>query len=189
MQRRWMPALFLGPLIALTSAAQARAADWPMWRHDARRGAASPQQLPDKLHLHWIHELPALKPAWPDQPRMKFDACYEPVVLGKLLFFGSSRDDSVTALDTRTGHQVWRTWLDGPVRFAPLAWEERLFVCSDDGYLYCLEAATGKRLWRFRGGPTDRKILGNERLISTWPARGAPVVADDTVYFAASIWP
>src|SRR5581483_10654454 len=24
---------------------------------------------------------------------------------------------------------------------------------------------------------------------STWPARGAPVVADGTVYFAASIWP
>src|SRR5262249_45200605 len=58
-----------------------------------------------------------------------------------------------------------------------------------DGHLYCLNAAKGTLLWKFRGAPTDRRILGNERLISTWPARGAPVVADGTVYFAASIWP
>lgn len=189
MRRYRLSALSSGLLILLASVAQTRAADWPMWRHDARRGAASPKALPDKLHVHWVRELPPLKPAWPDQPRMQFDACYEPVVLGKLLFFGSSRDDSVTALDTRSGNQAWRVWLDGPIRFAPVAWEDRLFVCCDDGCLYCLDAATGKRLWRFRGGPTDRKIIGNERLISTWPARGAPVVADDTVYFAASIWP
>ncbi|MEK6237674.1 MAG: PQQ-binding-like beta-propeller repeat protein, partial [Planctomycetales bacterium] len=35
----------------------------------------------------------------------------------------------------------------------------------------------------------DAKILGNERLISQWPARGGPVVLDDTVYFAAGVWP
>ena len=55
--------------------------------------------------------------------------------------------------------------------------------------MYCLQGADGKLLWKFRGGPSDRKILGNERLISTWPARGAPVIADGKVYFAASIWP
>ena len=64
-----------------------------------------------------------------------------------------------------------------------------MFVASDDGYLYCLDAEHGRLLWKFRGGPSDRKILGNERLISTWPARGGPVVADGTVYFAAGIWP
>ncbi|MGE4003160.1 MAG: PQQ-binding-like beta-propeller repeat protein, partial [Planctomycetaceae bacterium] len=31
--------------------------------------------------------------------------------------------------------------------------------------------------------------LGNDRLISLFPARGAPVVYDGTVYFAAGIWP
>ena len=47
----------------------------------------------------------------------------------------------------------------------------------------------GKLSWKFRGGPSDRKILGNKRLISTWPARGAPVIKEGIVYFAASIWP
>ncbi|MCP5112147.1 MAG: PQQ-like beta-propeller repeat protein, partial [bacterium] len=60
---------------------------------------------------------------------------------------------------------------------------------SDDGHLYCLAADTGALLWKFRGGPADRKILGNKRLISTWPARGGVVLYEDSVYFAASIWP
>jgi outer membrane protein assembly factor BamB len=37
--------------------------------------------------------------------------------------------------------------------------------------------------------PSERKLLGNGRLISTWPVRGGPVVADGRVYFAAGVWP
>jgi len=165
------------------------AADWPTWRHDARRSGASPQILSAKLHLHWVRELPALKTAWPDQAKMQFDAAYEPIVIGKTLFVGSSRWDCVTAYDTASGAEKWRFFADGPVRFAPVAWEGRLYFSADDGFLYCLDAATGTLLWKLRGGPGDRRILGNERLISTWPARGAPVIADGNVYFAASIWP
>src|SRR5437867_3149957 len=120
---------------------------------------------------------------------MQFDVAYDPVVAGRTLSVGSSRHDCVRALDTRTGAERWTFFADGPIRFAPVAWEGRLYFTADDGYLYCLDAATGSLVWRFRGGPSDRKILGNERLISSWPARGAPVVADGTVYFAASIWP
>jgi outer membrane protein assembly factor BamB len=160
-----------------------------MDRHDARRSASSPQELAPSLHLHWVRHLPPLTPAWPDQPLMQFDAAYSPVVLGNTLFVGSSRDDSVTALDTDTGAERWKFFTDGPVRFAPAAWEGRVYAASDDGYLYCLDAARGTLLWKFRGGPSDRKVLGNGRLISTWPARGGPVVADGKVYFAAGIWP
>lgn len=177
-----------GLTIALC-AASASAGDWPMWRYDAGRTAASPDSLPEKLSLQWVRELPRLKPAWPDQPKMQFDIAYEPVAAGKRLYVGSSRTDTVTAYDTETGNEVWRFHAEGPVRFAPLAWEGRVFFVSDDGYLYCVDAAKGSLNWKFRGGPSDRNILGNERLISTWPARGAPVIADGTVYFAAGIWP
>ena len=166
------------------------AADWPMNRFDARRSAASPQILPADLHLQWTMELPPLKPAWPDQPKMPFDHAYEPIILGHRLIFGSSRNDTVCALDTRTGNFLWRFFADAPVRFAPVGYDGKVYLVSDDGYLYCLDADTGKSLWKFRGGPSDRQILGNERLISTWPARGAPVISSDgTLYFASGIWP
>lgn len=120
---------------------------------------------------------------------MQFDAAYVPVVAGKTLYLGSAHDDSVVALDTASGAEKWRFVTDGPVRFAPLVWEERVYFASDDGYLYCVSADTGRLRWKFRGGPSERRILGNGRLISTWPARGAPVLADGQITFAASIWP
>jgi outer membrane protein assembly factor BamB len=187
-----MPSRLFGRLVVLSLIAlpsPLAAGDWPAWRHDAQRTSATADELPTVMHAQWALNLPALTPAWPDQPLMPFDAAYEPVVAGHLMFIGSNRTDSVTAYDTRTGEPRWRFLTDGPVRFAPLLQAGRLYLVSDDGYLYCLDAGSGQLKWKFRGGPSERKILGNGRLISTWPARGAPVIADGTVYFAASIWP
>src|SRR5262245_8619455 len=170
-------------------ASPALAADWPMWRYDAQRSAATPYGLSATLHLQWVREYPPQMPAWPDQEKMQFDVAFEPVVLGQTLFLNSSRHDCVRALDVATGQEKWCFFADGPVRFAPAAWQGRVYFTADDGYLYCVAAADGKLCWKVRGGPSDRKILGNERLISTWPARGAPVIVDGKVYFAASIWP
>jgi outer membrane protein assembly factor BamB len=186
---RLLPAWTIGTFLALGIPATLVAADWPMWRFDAQRTASSPQVLPAKLHLQWAREYPQLKPAWPEQDRMQFDVAYEPVVAGHTIFLSSSRHDCVRALDTRSGQERWAFYADGPVRFAPVVWEGRVYFAADDGFLYCLDAAAGRELWKFRGGPSDRKIIGNDRIISTWPARGAPVIADGTVYFAASIWP
>jgi outer membrane protein assembly factor BamB len=146
-----------------------------------------------RLHLHWVRDLPALEPTWPDQPRFTTDTARRPVPAGGLVLLSCSHTDSVLALDSASGAVRWRFRCDGPVRFAPAVREGRVYAASDDGYLYCLELSRGKLLWKFRGAPAERCILGNERLISTWPARGGPVVAGDgkggTVYFAAGIWP
>jgi outer membrane protein assembly factor BamB len=183
--------LLLGLLLLPAAQAQTTApdADWPMWRHDAAHSGTTARPLPDRLQLQWTRELPPLHPGWPDQPRVQMDALYEPVVLGHLLFVPSPRHDGISAYDTRSGEERWTVFTDGPVRYSPVAWEGRLYFTSDDGFLYCLDAAKGSLVWKFRGGPADRRILGNERLISTWPARGAPVIADGVVYFGAGIWP
>jgi len=109
--------------------------------------------------------------------------------MGQTLFLGSSLSDSLTAYDIETGAERWRFFAEGPVRFAPVAAPGKVWFVSDDGFLYCLNASDGSLIWRFRGGPANRKLLGNERLISAWPARGGPVLVDGVVYFAAGIWP
>ena len=164
--------------------------DWPMWRYSAGRGAASGEQLPSELHLHWVRELAAPKPAWPaSQDRLQFDASYEPIVAGKTIFVGSMVSDSVTAYDTETGAEKWRFYCDGPVRFAPVAYKDKLYFASDDGYLYCLNAGDGSLIKKFLAGPSTDKVIGNDRLVGMWPVRGGPVLYDGTIYFAASIWP
>ncbi|MBN1804304.1 MAG: PQQ-binding-like beta-propeller repeat protein [Sedimentisphaerales bacterium] len=164
--------------------------DWPMWRYNAGRCSSSSEQLPDKMHLQWMRELAPPKPAWPkSQHRLQFDASYEPVVSGKTIFVGSMVSDSVTAYDTETGNQKWRFYTEGPVRFAPVVYKDKLYFASDDGYLYCLNAEYGYLIRKFRGGPADKKVIGNDRLISMWPMRGGPVLYENKIYFAASIWP
>lgn len=185
--------VFLSALTGLYiySCACTYAADWPMWRCDAGRTAVTSEQLPAELYLRWVREFPVPRPAWRDKSneRLFFDVSYEPVVMGNTLFVPSMVADSVTAYDTGTGVEKWRFYTDGPVRFAPVAHKDKLYIVSDDGYLYCLNAQTGALIWNFRGGPADRKVIGNDRLVGMWPARGGPVLYDEKIYFAAGIWP
>jgi outer membrane protein assembly factor BamB len=180
-------------LIALTIffyASVSQGEDWPMWRYDAGRTASTNQTLAKELHTQWVLHLPPSQPAWPKvQYKLQFDASYEPIVKGHTLFVPSMVSDRVTAYDTRTGEEQWRFYTEGPVRFAPVAYQDKLYFICDDGYLYCLQSESGTLIRKFRGGPADRLVLGNDRLINMWPARGGPVLYDDKIYFAASIWP
>ena len=167
------------------------AGDWPQFRHDAHRSAATTAGLPPRLNLQWAREFAKPRPAFPDELRLGYDGSYEPVVLGKTMFVPSMVTDSVTALATDTGKVQWRFFTDGPVRFAPVADDGRVYFTSDDGHLYCVSADTGKLVWKFRGLPADRKdrwVVGNGRVISLRPARGGPVLKDGIVYFGAGIW-
>jgi outer membrane protein assembly factor BamB len=176
-------------LVVLGAVDRSRGGDWPMWRYDSARGAASPHALPAKLTRQWSRRLPRSQPAWPEtQTKLQFDAFPQPVVAGHRILVPSNATDTVTAYDTRSGHELWRFYADAPVRFAPVAWDGSIFFVSDDGHLYCLDSA-GKLNWKFNGGPGRRSVLGNRRLVSSWPARGGPVLHEDRVFFAASIWP
>ncbi len=167
--------------------------DWPMWRYDAARSADSPHQLAEDLHLQWVRQLSEPSRAWPhqwdDRDKLDFDVSYSPVVMGDRIFVPSSTTDSVTAYAIEDGARIWRFYADGPVRLAPVAWNDAVYFISDDSYVYSVSAETGELNWKFRGGPTDERLLGNERIISFWAARGGPVIKDGTIYFAAGIWP
>ncbi len=171
---------------------EGQSGDWPQFRYDAGRTAASPNSLPDNLQHLWTWTLPKPEPAYPNEIRLGFDASYEPVAAGDMLFVPSMVTDSVTALDTETGKERWRFFAEGPVRFAPVAWEDNVYFVSDDGYLYCVAAEDGSLHWKFRGLPEDReerRVMGDGRFVSLWPARGGPVLQDGVIYFAAGLWP
>lgn len=174
----------------LVSASAVVAADWPMFRGNAARSGYTTDALPDQLQLQWTYRLPhAPQPAWPRSDRLAFDRAPQTIVVGNSAFLGDTVEGTVTALDLQTGQVRWQFTTEGPVRFAPAAWQDRLFAVSDDGWLYALAQADGRLLWKRRGGPEQSRRLGNERMISRWPARGGAVVQGDLVYFAAGIWP
>ena len=183
----------LTPLTLILLASLARcglAADWPMWGYDAARTGVSPDSLPADLHLRWTLKLRPPAPAWhATEEKIQFDRLYEPIVADGRMFIGSMTSDRMTAYDTDSGRELWRFYADGPIRFAPAVSRGKVYFVSDDGFLYCLRSDDGTLVWKFKGGPSARKVLGNERFIDIYPARGAPVIYGDQVYFAASIWP
>lgn len=182
-------------VLVLAVGALVPALAWHFTRPDAADDQPAPPAAPaEPGPLLWLRHDPPLETTWPDQPRFTSDAAPRPVAAGDLVLLTSSRHDSLTAVAAADGAARWRFAADGPIRFAPAVWGGRAYAASDDGQLYCLDLASGALKWKFRGGPAGRLVLGNERLISTWPARGAPAVALEraggaTVYFAAGIWP
>jgi outer membrane protein assembly factor BamB len=190
--RRFVAAVAL--LIGLVPAGRLLGADWPMYRRDMARSGTTVERLPFPLYRQWAHvPTHAPKPAWPEPGRelnrLAFDYANQVVAAGGCVYFGSSADHKVTALDQKTGRPRWRFFTGGPVRFAPAYEDGRLFVASDDGWLYCLSADTGKLLWRRRGGPRREMIMGNGQLISRWPLRAGVGVDKGVVHFAAGMWP
>jgi outer membrane protein assembly factor BamB len=172
--------------------ALAQAGDWPMWRCTAERSAATDESLPGNLQLLWRRSYPPRQQTWDDPLNldlMTYDRVFEPIVLDGRLFVGFNDRDKLTAFDADTGKELWSFFTDAPVRLPPAGWNGRVYFCSDDGHLYCVNAADGRLEWQFRGAPNAQHALGNQRISSAWPARGGPVIRDGQVYFAASIWP
>lgn len=176
-------------LSTLLGSATTAHGDWSMWRGNANRSASTNEELGAELSLMWSREFPALQPAWQEDSRLQFDAHYEPVVMGGSLFVASSSNDSVTALDVNTGAEQWKFYAGGPIRLAPVATNGKVYFGSDDGHFYCLHAKNGEVRWKIRVAPSDRRAIGNERLISVWPVRGGPVLVGETIYFTAGVWP
>ena len=174
--------------------------DWPMWGYDDGRRSAVDMPIPDNPALLWVRELPAPKRAWPFQyedyytrgnplgiGKLSFDVSYEPVVGGGRLYVPSMVSDKVTAYSTATGKELWSYYAGGPVRFAPVYRDGKVYFVSDDGYLYNVNARSGRLNWKYKGSYSERTVLGNERFISIWPARGGPVYSDGVIYFASGI--
>jgi len=184
-------------LIMGSGAGVTMAGDWPTYRHDAMGSGvgASDDSVPrGNLALQWTYiPLHPPDPAWPataeEMPRMHADSAFHVAAAEGRVFFGSSVTDEVTALDAASGKIVWSFCTEGPVRFAPTVYNGRVYVGSDDGYVYCLKAADGTLVWKYRPGPSAEKVLGNERMISLWPVRTSVLVDQGKVYCGAGVFP
>jgi len=207
-QRPRLTGILLVLLTSLLPTGMLSASDWPMYKKNIYRNSISDEELEFPLKPAWVYKCaqpPA--PAWPDplfKPTpvdfayfmnlmspviIEFDYAPQPIVAGGMVFFNSTADDSVRAIDLRTGRPRWRFTTGGPVRFAPSFWQGKLYVASDDGVLYCLEAASGKVVWRRRMAPEDRRLSGNGRVISRWPLRSGVMVDKGVAYVTAGMWP
>lgn len=72
--------------------------------------------------------------------------------------FAASGFGAVIALDPANGNRVWEKNLSVPIRSAPTAAMDRLFVLTVEGKLYCLSTIDGTELWVVRGLPQQASL-------------------------------
>lgn len=78
---------------------------------------------------------------------------------GKL--FATSGYGTVVALDPQNGKKLWEKSLGTPIRAAPTATGDRVYVVSTDGRFYCLSGSDGSELWVVRGLPQQASLVIN----------------------------
>ena len=147
--------------------------DWPTYRADNNRSAASPVRLAGPIQPRWHFKSTGAVPT-------------TPVAAGGLVFT-ADHDGRVRAIAADSGQLKWEHLTPAPIKYPPTIADGRAFVGSADGHVYALEAATGRLLWRFRAAPVERHIMVYGRLSSTWPVNSGVLVRDGVAYFAAGI--
>jgi outer membrane protein assembly factor BamB len=176
-------------------------ADWPTYQHDNSRVGSTEETLKAPLAPRWQLASPTPpQMAWSGEDgrvveglelrnRIRFDDAFHVALGAGKVYFGSTVDGRIQCRDLATGGEVWSFFTSGPVRLAPTLSQGRVFVGSDDGYAYCLDAKSGTVIWKLRAGPNDERILARGRMISRWPVRTGMLVDGGTVYFGAGVFP
>ncbi|MHC4430978.1 MAG: outer membrane protein assembly factor BamB family protein [Planctomycetota bacterium] len=149
-----------------------RDGDWPEYQKNNGWIPQTNVSIPREVETKWTSYATTAMPT-------------APVVAGGLVFIGD-RSGMVRAIDA-DGQQKWQAYTGAAIYFPPAVARGRVYAGSADGSVYAFEAATGRRLWRFRVGPAARRIPVYGKLISTWPVSGGVLVRNGIVYAAAGI--
>ncbi len=160
-----------GPAFGEVASPDAGAGDWPAFRRDALRSGSVKAEVPTAPRL-----------LWQANTGEKLSA---PVAVGDRLFVSTVDAHGVVALDATDGKQLWQYTAGGRIDSPPTYHRGTVLFGSADGWVYCVDAAAGQLVWRFRAAPEDRRIGAFGQLESAWPVHGSVLVIDSTAYFAA----
>ena len=178
------------------------AGDWPTFRGDKHRSGTTEESLQPPFQLRWAfdsqaHPIGAWSAGERDRViegkllglRDQYDDAFHPAVVGNHVYFGSMVDHHLRCVDLKSGKTVWSFATGGPIRLAPTVDFGRVYCGSDDGRVYCLDAATGEPVWGLRAGPEEEWLLARGEMVSRWPVRTGVLVDDGVAYFGAGIFP
>jgi len=172
-------------LAAVLTVPPVHAADWPGWRGANRDGVSTET---------------GLLPEWaPGGPPLEWKATgigtgYSSVaVVGDRIYTTGDKDGEqrVFALSRDGGEILWRARLgptfderrgNGP-RGTPVVDDGRVYALGTDGDLVCLEAETGKEIWRKN---LSRDYGG--KMMSQWMWSESPLVDGDRLVFTPGAW-
>ncbi|MCH2209051.1 MAG: PQQ-binding-like beta-propeller repeat protein [Lentisphaerales bacterium] len=145
--------------------------NWPIYRHNNRRSGTSSNTVEAISKEEWRLDLGG--------------KLTQPVLAeGKLLIVQKGQY-TVHALDAKSGKKLWHFTAGGQVDSSPTVYKHRCYFGSADGFIYCLDLADGKLIWKYQGAPSKSKHMYYEKLESTHPLHGSVLIHEDKIYALA----
>ena len=160
-----------GPAFARAAAGKPAGGAWATYRGDAARSGTTTSAVPAAVTQLWRADIGG-----------DLSQC---IIADGKLFVASIEDHTVYALDAMNGKTRWTYTAGGRVDSAPTFYRGTVVFGSRDGYVYCLTAEKGERVWRFRAAPTDRRCVVYDQVESVWPVHGSVLIQDDVLWFCA----
>ncbi len=145
--------------------------DWPTYRANSYRGAYTGTGISSNLNV-----------VWSVQPGTSATA---PVIADGKVYVASSEEYTLFALNTDTGEKAWAYAAGGPIDSPPTIYNGLALFGSRDGWVYCVTSEKGELVWKFRGAPSEKKIIIQEQLESIWPVFGGVLIEDGIGYASA----
>lgn len=128
-----------------------------------------------------IPDVPAgPEPAW--QTRLNGQIFASPAVFDGKVYIGTT-GGVFNAVDARTGKLVWTFAAGRPIFGTALVTADAVFFTCDNGYLFRLNRADGKEVWRYDlGDERVSRIFGHPQVFD-WDWHGAePAFSDGMLY-------
>ena len=151
--------------------AEYSASEWPTFRHDNERTGYVKTDVPAELEQAWKKDFGT--------------KISQPTVAAGMLFLSAVDEDTVYALDAKSGGEIWHFIADGRVDSSPTIYKGlAIFGCAD-GCVYALNAADGQLAWKFQAAPSTRKLMSYGQPESVWPLSGSTLIQSGKLYCVA----
>ncbi len=145
--------------------------DWATYRGDAERSGMTTLPIKPNVENKWSVELGGRLTSL--------------VIAGGKVYVAQIDTHTLYALDEKGGDEKWTFTAGARIDSPPTVHRGRVVLGATDGWVYCVNAADGQLVWRYRAAPLDRRTMAFEQLESLWPVHGSVLIRDDTVYCVA----
>ena len=146
-------------------------ADWPAFRHDTRRTCQAGAGLTAALTKAWTLDLGGVPTA--------------PIVVDNLVHVAVPKTRQLIAVSAVSGEKRWSVTTLGQIDTPPTWHQGTVVYGTRDGYVACRRASDGVLVWRFLAAPSQRRVMANGQLESSWPVHGSVVIEGGKVYAIA----
>ncbi|MHC4915054.1 MAG: outer membrane protein assembly factor BamB family protein, partial [Planctomycetota bacterium] len=160
------------------------ASDWPTFRANAARGNAVNADVGSKPVKAWETSIGRGGRHYGIMSGER-TGLTQPVSAWGLVIVADIDAQRVVALDVSDGKEKWVYHVGSRVDMSPTLYKGLCIFAAKDGWIYALDARSGKLCYRVLVAPRERYIGGQEKLENLWPTKSDVLIHNGVGYASA----